>query len=210
MVALYCSAVVVTAYHTNPVHHNPDDYNIKSQITVNVMLPLTDLPCWYKGKVPTGQTDHLPSLFSDPGANWSLQQDLVNEHHQYVQLYQPIKSAVGKQIEPHKNLQKSFFKIPSIIPINDKHFLLGQQETAICCCCNYYYYYTVFVMKTMYNRFKGTHICAPIVKIKENTNKCTILQSCHNYSTRTLTCFLTLWVVNICVTFRLLKKDQVS
>jgi len=31
-------------------------------------------------------------------------------------------------------------------------------------------------MKTMYNKFKGTHIWAPIVKIKENTNKCTISQ----------------------------------
>jgi len=60
------------------------------------MLPLTDLPRWYKGKVPTepclstGQTDHLPSLLSDPGANWSLHQDPVNEHHKYVQSYQTI------------------------------------------------------------------------------------------------------------------------
>jgi hypothetical protein len=115
--------------------------------TVSVMLPLTALPHWYKGKVPTepglstGQTDHLPALFSDLGANWSLHQDSVNEHHQYIQSYQPIKSDVGKanratqkqiephkskqshikanratqkQIEPHKSLQKSFFKTPNI------------------------------------------------------------------------------------------------
>jgi len=30
MEALYCSVVVVTTYHTNPLHHNPDDYNIQS------------------------------------------------------------------------------------------------------------------------------------------------------------------------------------
>ena len=35
-------------------------------------------------------------------------------------------------------------------------------------------------MKTMYNKFNGTHIHALIVKIKENTNKCTILQSFYN------------------------------
>jgi hypothetical protein len=100
-------------------HHNPDDKNIKSQITVTVMLPLTVLPCWYKGKAPTqpglstGKTDHLPALFSDPGANWSLCQNPVNEHHQYIQLYQP------KQIEPHKNLQKAFYKTFNIILINE-------------------------------------------------------------------------------------------
>ena len=83
-------------------HHNPDNYNIKSQITVSVMPPMTDLPPWYKGKVPTepglstGQTDHLPASYTDPGANWSLHRDPVNEHHQYIQSYQPIKSAVGK------------------------------------------------------------------------------------------------------------------
>jgi hypothetical protein len=95
----------------NPMHLNPDDY-IKSQITVSVTLPLTDLPRWYKGKVPTdprlstGQTDHLPSPFSDPGANWSLHQDPVNEHHQYVQLYQPIKSAVRKANRATQKLTK--------------------------------------------------------------------------------------------------------
>jgi hypothetical protein len=54
-------------------HHNPHDYIIKSQITVSAMLPWTDLPGWYMGKVPTepdlstGQTGHVPVLFSDPG-----------------------------------------------------------------------------------------------------------------------------------------------
>jgi hypothetical protein len=35
-------------------------------------------------------------------------------------------------------------------------------------------------MKTTNNKFDGTHICAPNVKIKENTNKCNILQRFYN------------------------------
>jgi hypothetical protein len=178
------------------------------------MLPLTDLSRWYKEKVPTepclstGQTiicDHCSVTLGQTGHCIKTQSmNTINTSNRTNQLSQLWE----KQIEPHKNLQKPFFKTPNIIPINDKHFLLGQQETAICCCnyyyyYYYYYYYIVFVMKTMYNRFKGTHICAPLVKIKENTNKCTIPHSCYNYSIITLTHFLTLWFINICITCRL-------